>query len=345
VSYVKTFISTIFSAAVACACSSTTRHPATDSCERLFEAYGIATQGCTGQQFSASMRDNFVQNCVNTAAAPGSNASTAFLNGCAQALLLPSRCDELSELVACQTPAGSFPDGEACGDGAQCASGDCATGTTRSPSSIYCGICRATAGVGGDCLGGTRCGVGLRCISGKCAVRETAADGAACTTSAGGTVGCAAGSFCQVSADASARRCTRYPQKGEACTSTCPAALTCLGGRCVDRIEAGGDCPEDRGCKAGLSCEGRKCVASAVAGATAQVDQACGAINVPGAPTRYAYCAAGLTCVYQPPGTPSGTCRANVAKGGACSADTTPCDTYLVCVEGTCQVKDASSCR
>lgn len=343
----------LVAATLVAGCSSSGTNDATASaCERFYEAYVGATKACSGIAPTASARANFVKSCLNTATAPGSRAGVAFLDGCAQALGVPSVCSALSEVEGCQLPAGTLPDGEACGDNAQCASGACKGGAS-SPSlsrdggaaPAYCGVCIATGREGGECVAGVLCSPGLRCTGGRCTKPTRVADGAACTTSIGGDIGCNVGSYC-ASQDVngqSERRCAKYPLKGEDCTSsTCVAGLVCLAGKCADRVEAGGACPNRTECNVNLSCTSEVCVAPSIV----QVDQPCGALNPPGAAANFANCAAGLSCVFSTSNS-VGTCRPNVPEGGACSSSraAASCDAYLLCIGGTCQFKDASICR
>lgn len=343
---------TMFAAALVAACSSTSSNSATASCERIFDAYARATTGCSGKFYTEAARSGFVRSCVNRAIAPGSNTGASFLDACTQALAQPHACNDLDQFEACQVPPGTLPDGQACGDNAQCASGTCQTGSAPSSPSAdggasspaYCGVCVAGVGEGGDCSRGGGCSAGLSCISLKCAKLTRVADGAACTTVTGGTIGCNAGSYCasQNVNGKTERICVRYPVKGDACTSTCASGLVCLGGKCEDSVAAGGACPTRTECQAGLVCTSLVCTAPTIV----QVDQPCGALNAPGAPANIADCAEGLVCVFSASNS-IGACRAKVPEGGACSSGrgAAPCEADLVCVGGKCQFKDATLCR
>jgi hypothetical protein len=168
-----------------------------------------------------------------------------------------AHCDELTE--SCVLDA---PDGVACGDASDCASGHCQNGyccasgdCCRQPDDCPAGFRQApTCGVTADCQGTRR---DARCIDAMCGTSAPIEDDSACSAS---TLArdCAPNvpTFCTGAAT----------QSAPLCESGCDADADCLDGyhcdgRCVPNVTDGGQCDEDTDC-AGGHCQNGFCCAS-----------------------------------------------------------------------------------
>jgi hypothetical protein len=129
-----------------------------------------------------------------------------------------------------------LPDGFACGQGADCGSGNCEQrlGGQGPTDSICCN---------GDCNA-----LGQQCNASGACEQPTAADGAVCGRP--GDLPCAGGLVCKSCADG-ASRCTPAAE----CCDTCQAPLVCINGaRC--------DCPPQPNGGASINCGGGLCIPS-----------------------------------------------------------------------------------
>jgi hypothetical protein len=151
---------------------------------------------------------------------------------------------------------------------------------------------------------------------------------------------CVSGTFCDLKFTDGKYEgtCKKPPAKGEPCTVSCATGLVCSAGICGDRKDVGAACNSSNECKQGLSCKSKKCDASS----RSQVDGPCGTAPDGSSSTE---CADGLACVIASGS--QGTCKARIPSGGACERNKSgavPCERYLTCVDGTCQVEDANRC-
>jgi len=341
---------------------------ASASCEKFYDAFSSILKTCevagTTTSFSAAARANYIKSCRAGLAAPGTSLTAASLDGCTSAISGATTCSGLAIVLetneACKPRPGTLVVGAGCSDDAQCASGDCAPGSTVSLADAgaatdagastnkpsYCGICAPTVAEGGDCST-TRCGVGLKCGADKTCVKDVPlADGASCVTSKGSSLDCAKGSHCATttSGGSVSGTCQKLPARDEACaknSNLCGEDLACVGGKCTDPVGVGGDCPTGLECKSSLACTAKKCAAPG----QAKVGEKCGfEVSSEGGvvTTTATVCAEGLRCS-------SGknpVCVVPTPEGGACTGNApSTCEEYLKCSNGTCQVEDANLCK
>lgn len=227
--------------------------------------------------------------CMQVWSAPGNGWTARRLRACVAARTALA-CDRFllrkPEIDECAI-VGTLPDGTACRQSAQCASGYC-----RIPSGLDCGVCvpkvplggactsyvdcardlmcsangacRVPAGEAAECTNNVPCRLGLACIAGKCTKPQ--GPGQPCTPALG-NIDCDyyQGAFCR--ADTSV--CTQYTvaNDGQACgaSAAAPGTVCRAGGGCVAG-PSGAACaaPGDDGtlcnpatgivCKSPLSC-------------------------------------------------------------------------------------------
>jgi hypothetical protein len=206
--------------------------------------------------------------CVPKLTAPGTSATVASLNGCAQALPAVS-CATFAVGdfgLACAAKPGSLADGAACGDDAQCASTFCARAATA-----ICGVCARTTRAGDACVRGA-CSAGTVCPMGQttCIAPVAGKAGDACTTleqcDVGNGVGC----------NTTNRRCIglSLSSPGGTCGAdsilattyaVCPAGGACsaiVNGTCSSAAADGATCSTAAtgpGCRAPARCVNSRC--------------------------------------------------------------------------------------
>jgi len=224
--------------------------------------------------------------CQTGSAEPGIGNFSGFISTCSAAYA-SATCDAVfgGGLPACTPPAGTYANGQACGDDAQCQSLFC-----NKASGATCGTCAATPKVGDTCTGS--CGVALTCSNGTCAAATTkGAVGAACSTTAP----------CEATLTCSSSVCVKPLAAGQACGSTTApcdtlAGLTCTGGVCAlfQTASAGQPCGIVGTtyilCTAGATCKTPTGSSAGTCQAPADDGQACDATNGPG-------CKADASCV------------------------------------------------
>jgi hypothetical protein len=326
-------------AAQACADSARAR------CQR-FDACSNNTYNAIHYGDEPTCESALTSTCLTNLGAPGTGATPATVEACAQAIPGESCADYFGQNppAACATPVGTIANGSACATSAQCQSTFCAVG-----ASSLCGVCAAVPAVGATCSVAADCGSrgGLTCQNGACAA--FVASGGAC----GKDAPCAPGFSC-VGATKTA-------------SGTCQADGATVGASCDAKQATGPKCDPDLD----LVCIASMCSAEMIATGSA----ACGVVS-PGTVTR---CGAAGVCVLSAPdaGPPSdagaeagsdggadagevdagapmqGTCLPPAIVSGACDTASGPdCMAPAKCVvttdggtSGTCQVVDPSACH
>jgi hypothetical protein len=228
---------------------------------------------------------------------PGVTNEAALLGSCSN-VYATETCDAFlsgAPAAGCTPQPGSFANGQACGDSAQCQSLFC-----NKPSGATCGACAAAPKVGDTCT--TSCGIGLNCTGGKCATpTPNGALGAACSN----TAPCAANLVCFNGT------CSQPSGAGKPCGGTTPAcdqlhSLSCQGGVCAQLQMAGPGQPCGLSgstyvlCKAGGTCKTASGASAGTCLAAAEDGQACDDTNGPS-------CKYGASCV-------NGLCTLNAAS-------------------------------
>jgi hypothetical protein len=259
---------------------------------------------------AATCKTRFKLTCPSTISAPGSGATGANLEACAQAYTTAACADLFSgnQPAPCNVH-GSLMAGAACANNIQC-SGD--HGYCNTASGQTCGVCGTRAAAGATCAKSADCDTGLVC-----------GFGTGMTTGACVTPG-AAGATCDAP----------HP---------CAGALSCVGGTCAQSAAAGAACdPTASNCDStqGLFCHPiNKVCASAQ---FAKAGEACGFMLATG---TYAACSGNGRCT-MPAGSLTGTCEAPAADGAMCDTTNGPtCLAPAVCTNGACKVPDASACK
>jgi hypothetical protein len=238
----------------------------------------------------------YTTSCQSGIQEPGVTNEAALLTGCANAYATES-CDAFFSGVssaACTPQPGTFPNGQACGDSAQCQSLFC-----NKVASATCGACAAAPKVGDACTGS--CGVSLKCTSGKCATpTANGALGAACSN----TAPCASNLLCFNGT------CSTPTGAGKPCGTTTPGcdqlhSLSCQGGVCAPMqiVGAGQACGVSGStyvfCGSAATCKTATGTTSGTCLAPAEDGQPCDATNGPA-------CKYGATCL-------NGLCTLNPA--------------------------------
>lgn len=157
---------------------------------------------------------------------PGMNLDPSWQAGCVSALNA-ANCDQLDELDACETPAGTLEVGAACISDHQCATGAC----QKSAAPPACGVCAVPVGLGEPCSNAP-CAEGLTCSSG------------------GSNVGLCV----EVPANP-----YDPPKVGDYCdpalVGDCGSALRCRDGKCATPVPLGASCTSARDCVWGGYCD------------------------------------------------------------------------------------------
>jgi hypothetical protein len=306
-------------------CSSSSSGGATvtaaDACTQLANAYCDKLVSCTTFYSmlafgdAATCKTRFAAQCVRGLAAPGNGSSPE--NTAACAVKAPGvACVDLfaNDLPSeCQPVAGAAADGAACGDDSQCKHEFCAFDDAKAT----CGTCAAPVAAEAACVNGD-CPTGLKC-----------------------------------GADT---KCHKVGALNDACDANhaCAASLACFNGKCVAPAGAGADCdPAGTTTPTHVACDlvggywcnltSKKCETIAL---NAARDATCGLSLTTGGLTvcePKSYCAITDATKF------SGKCVARVADGAACDASAKtfggPCTDPAKCIDGTCKLADASSCK
>jgi hypothetical protein len=269
----------------------------------------------------AQAKTNFVKLCEALAAAPGARDFASEIDQCSSQI----QSLDCNGSLTCKIT-GSLPDGAACGAGSQCAGGVCSTSSTPTipDSEMTCGTCSSYVPVGGDCSIDHCDPATSECMQNKCVAY--AQQGQSCAGAP-----CANALLCD-----STNTCQPYPTKGQSCTLACASPEVCSNGTCSDPVQQGGACPTGIECASGLTCDATShtCVTPTLAGS----GQPCGFVN-----NQIVDCQTGLKCSSSSQG--SSTCVTPKEIGDPCTVGNSECDTFLLCVGGTCQVPDYTVCQ
>jgi len=297
-------------------------HGLSGACSDYIDADLSYAGRCGGSSsVPAQEKSNFVAFCEVLGTAPGTGDLASQLDDCTNQVKSLD-CNASTNCVF----RGALPDGAACGAGTQCAGGLC-TGAGNSPpnSEVSCGTCSSYVTLGGDCTTAECDPTTGACVQNKCVAYVK--QGASCASAP-----CDSGLQC----DSTSNTCQPYPGKGQACTFECAYPEQCVQGTCADPVQQGGACPMGDECASSLTCDpgSHTCVPPTLAGA----GEACGFVN-----SEIIDCQSGLQCQTSTQG--AGTCVAPKETGDSCTVGNQECDTFLLCIGGTCQVPDYSVCK
>ncbi|MFO0741958.1 MAG: hypothetical protein U0270_39035 [Labilithrix sp.] len=319
-----------------------------DVCSQYYDATISYQKRCSKvvEPNAEAERSRFLTVCSNLVNAPGATNIAGALQSCASQISandcsVGNDCDV--EVV------GTLPDGAACLDGSQCASGGCDDEDGR------CGHCVALAAIGQPCGSKTRCVKDASCVYsastngddpvGTCRAVVRRKAGESCESSTTESIRCEKGLACSPDA-----KCEAGGAAGAACSSTseCQNNLVCDGGTCGVGQAVGGACTNSGGtagsktCAHGLVCPDDTKTCSEIAYVAV------------GQPCDYAtrQCLGGY-CRFDrvSSGAASGTCTAYLADGAACDASSTGsidqprCDRYADCIDGKCQIPNPAACK
>jgi hypothetical protein len=253
-------------------------------CSKLASCFPFGLEVSYGTTTECTSR--FTLLCQNGMQEPGVTMSSAWISKCTTAYSAAG-CDVVGGGTPseCLPSPGTFANGQACGDDAQCQSLFC-----NKPSGASCGAC-ATAPKAGDACTAS-CGVGLNCTNGHCVAPTTpGALGAQCSATAkcGTALTCFNGT------------CATPTAGGQACDQTKPACdaaqgYTCMGGVCsqVKAANPGEACGLNGSqytlCAAGGHCKMNTGSTTGTCLAPAADGQACDTTNGPD-------CKTGASCV------------------------------------------------
>jgi hypothetical protein len=215
--------------------------------------------------------------CVNSLAAPGTGATAASTQSCADAYANWSCADWVNNVppTACATQAGTRTTGQACEFNGQCSTKWCLL-----PTGARCGTCADLPTVGSSCAT-SGCGSGgLYCdaVSRTCQPLVTTAGSQCDAGSCGFGFGCVipkdgGSSSCQALATTAGAACDLLQQTAPSCASY--LGLSCYRFVCHQELfaSAGATCGLDRDagvttrCQAGAQCESDAGVSTCVAAA------------------------------------------------------------------------------
>ena len=273
-------------------------------CGRLNACTPFGLQVAYGDKTTCAQRAALA--CAATVGVPGSAATPAQIDQCAQAMS-GQTCDEWldnAQPSACAFT-GTLAASAACGDNAQCQSGYCRVGLGST-----CGTCQSRVSAG-----------------------ETAPDG--------GPI-CAVDTDCMATLVCNAGTCVSPAAKGASCGTSqpCLRSLVCSGGTCVAPLPAASGCPSGNECDAAhggyCNAQSKTCMTLG----TASAGQPCGLVN--GAVVA---CVAGATCGNISSSTGQGTCHQPAADGAVCGPDIS-CMAPAVCTTAArCTLPTPSTCH
>lgn len=319
-----------------------------DACSQYFDAlYGYETRCSLGEAAKTNAnRARFMTVCANILNAPGASSIGAALSSCA-AKVNGASCNDSAECDELEGVTGSLPDGSACLEDYQCASGGC------DAKGNQCGKCVARAAVGQPCTPSIGCVKGSSCVvqndTGTCREIVIAKAGEDCSSTDGLVIECDKGLGCAFGSDyTQPGKCQPLQPAGGTCrfVSDCQAGLICVvqdagdAGVCGAGTPAGGDCSFDRpNCARGLICgDDGKCTAEVYV----ETGQTC---------DRTHSCLRGRCTNGALDSGAKGICEAPIPDGAPCeeysSSNPTPkdCDSYAECINGTCQVSNPAVCK
>jgi hypothetical protein len=345
-SFTVSFLVVAGVASIACSSGSGSASSPSGACAEYVAAQREGAQAC-GSYLVAPGREaelgaRLEKQCTLALNAPGSGITPSALSACAAKLRTSCGNDDACEDIAI---AGTLADGAPCGSDAQCASTDCRTSTA---AGARCGVCVPRVAIGGACGGDAgSCVNGASCetktgTTGVCVVRPMLAEGAVCydpSKPSSVTGSCGDGLTCDLDGGASGVvMCTRRGAAGAACTSEsgCLKELACVNGKC------GSPGPTGTACTSSSQCANSACSQTTKTCVAVEWVAAGGACD--GTVRR---CARG-SCSAS--GSTPGTCIDPIPDGGACNDAATSvtdarCDRYASCINGTCQIFDATTCK
>ncbi len=274
-------------------------------CQRVDACAAVFVTDAFGDE--ATCESLFEAQLLTDLSAPGTSATPAMYETCAAALPQVSCGDLLGNatIPACKTMPGTLAQGAACGTDAQCATTHCTV-----PAAALCGTCAEPSAAGGHCGVDSDCQPGMKCVTGS------------------GTTG----------------TCALYGLQGAACSDTqpCRPDFGCVNGTCGTPSPAGTACKSSAECDqlAGAFCNPESLTCQTIT--FAAPGGACGLVS-----GALVLCAGpGSECRGSSAPPYQGTCVAYAMDGASCELDGGPlCDYGAVCVAGTCQVSDPSSCK
>ncbi len=265
-------------------------------------------------------KSNFEAICGALSSAPGANNFSGQVEQCASQVNSLS-CDGS---LACPIH-GTLADGAPCGASPQCTGGICTAVKSTNPNSEFaCSTCSSYLAIGANCS------------TGECDPSTSACSNNTCVAYVGQGQSCASAPCSTgLQCDMTTKVCQPYPTKGQTCTLQCANPYRCIGGTCADAVQQGGACPTGIECANNLMCDPQShtCVQPTLAA----LGQPCGFVN-----TQYVQCQTGLKC--STGGQPN-TCFQPKSAGQACTVGNGECQTYLYCINGTCQTPDYSTCK
>jgi hypothetical protein len=179
---------------------------------------------------------------------------------------------------------------------------------------------------------GMACIVSAQCTSGMCLLSQGAACGA-CARLAHEGEHCEGDAACEPDMACLHGVCVAPALEGAACavSSDCARQLSCEAGRCTKRAVVGSPCSGHTSCVGGASCDEGLCEADHAAAE----GETCGRLEN----GDLAVCLGGRMCG------PHGKCLPRIAEGGACLNTRAGCAGDLRCIDGVCQLPDATACE
>ena len=199
------------------------------------------------------------------------------------------------------------------------------------------GACPATLAAG------EACGTDSQCVGTRCRVAPDAVCGT-CTTPAPAGASCGVDDDCQPAMKCVNSTCTVYGNEGAACSATqpCRPDLGCVGSVCGTPSAAGTTCSDSTQCDQihGDFCNPAttRCEAIGFAHAGGMCGLVAGMLVTCTGPGGF--CSGANVSPYV------GTCVPSANDGASCDIDAGPlCDEVSVCVSGTCQPIDPSTCK
>lgn len=318
-----------------------------DACSQYYDATISYQKRCsrTVEPNAEAERSRFLTVCSNLVNAPGATNIAGALQSCASQI----SANDCSVSNDCEVEVvGTLPDGAACLDGSQCASGGCDDEDGR------CGHCVALAAVGQPCGSKTKCVKDASCVYsastsgdepvGTCRAIVRRKVGESCESSTTESIRCEKGLSCSPDA-----KCEARGAAGATCSSTgdCQSNLVCDGGTCGVGQAAGGTCTNSGGTSGSKTCaRDLVCTEDGTCSAVEYVaiGQSCNGVA--------RQCSQGYCRIDRLSSTTaSGTCTAYLADGAACDASSTGsidqprCDRYADCIDGKCQIPNPAACK
>lgn len=224
--------------------------------------------------------------CPQSINAEGSNTTPAAWKECADSAASVSCDDVFGRNIpeACRPEPGTFADGAACGNDAQCQSAHC------NKDNDVCGVCAQPVAAGGACNDDNDCDYALSCAQGKCVARVDLGETCDKATPCKATLACSGG------------KCAEPAGAGAACDPVDQNCDTLAGLGCnkmsicqkVKFAAAGETCGNDGTdfivCTGGSACKVAMAGGTGTCAAPAADGAACDKVNGPN-------CLAGATCV------------------------------------------------